>query len=268
MDILRRSLAPIADAAWKEIFEQSQVVLTSVLSARKFVDVEGPKGWSFAALSTGRIEIPKDQSGNIEYGIHKVLPLVEVRIPFELDIWELDNVSRGAQDIDLSHMEDAARELARFEESVIYEGLAPANIQGLKSCSIYDTQAFPENGEDILATVTHILAQFHANSIEGPYSLILGQKHWELVNSYTNGYPLRKELQTILGGSIVMAPYIEDAYIISERGGDLKMAIGQDISIGYKAANTKTVQLYFTESFTFHIIEPAAVAVFKPSLKI
>ncbi|MBW6481062.1 MAG: bacteriocin family protein, partial [Bacteroidales bacterium] len=43
----------------------------------------------------------------------------------------------------------------------------------------------------------------------------------------------------------------------------LKMVIGQDISIGYESHNSKTVQLYFTESFTFQIVDPAAVAVFK-----
>jgi uncharacterized linocin/CFP29 family protein len=268
MEILRRRLAPIADAAWQEINEQSQRVLTSVLSARRFVDVEGPKGWNYAALSTGRIDVPKDQSGNVEYGIHKVLPLVEVRIPFELDIWELDNVVRGARDINLGGMEDAARELARFEEDVIYNGFPAAYIKGLKSCDLYDTGAFPETGDEILASVAKVLAQLKANSIEGPYTLVLGQKKWEQVNSFVNGYPLQQQLQVMLGGSIIMAPNIDDAYIVSERGGDLKMVIGQDISIGYKAHNTKSVQLYFTESFTFHLIEPAAVAVFKSSLKL
>lgn len=263
MDILRRSLAPIADAAWKEIHKTSHEVLHSVLSARKVVDVDGPKGWDFAAIPTGRIEVPQDQVGNVEYGIHKVLPMLEARIPFELNIWELDNVARGAQDIDLSGLENAAREIAKFEENAIYEGFAASNIRGLKSCNEYDTPAFPEHGAEIIGAVAHVLSQFKAKSIEGPYSLVLSQKKWETINSYTNGYPLRKQLETLLGGSIIMAPFIEDAYLVSERGGDLNLVIGQDLSIGYKAHDNKTVQLYFTETFSFHIIEPAAVAVFK-----
>ncbi|MFW5708339.1 MAG: family 1 encapsulin nanocompartment shell protein [Bacteroidota bacterium] len=262
MDILRKSLAPISDKAWKEINETSKDVLTSVLSARKFVDVEGPKGWDFAALSTGRIDVPENQDGALEYGVHQVLPLVEVRIPFELNIWELDNVARGAEDIDLDSLEEAAREIAKFEENAIFEGFKAANIKGLKSCNEYDTPAFPENGEDIPAAVANVLAQFKANSIEGPYSLVLSQEKWQKVNSVVKGYPMRKQLESLLGGSIIMAPNIDGAYIVSERGGDLKMVIGQDISIGYKAHNSKTVQLYYTESFTFQIIEPAAVAVF------
>ena len=263
MDILRKSLAPITDKAWEEINETALEVLTSVLSARKFVDVEGPKGWDYAALSTGRIDVPKGQKGPVEYGVNQVLPLLEVRIPFELNIWELDNVARGAEDIDLDALEDAAREIAKFEENAIYEGFKAANIKGLKSCNEYDTPAFPENGEEIIGAVANVLAQFKANSVEGPYSLVLSQDKWEKVNSYVKGYPLRKQLENLLGGSIIMAPNIDGAFIVSERGGDLKMVIGQDLSIGYKAHNNKTVQLYFTESFTFHVVDPAAVAVFK-----
>ncbi|MFN3554957.1 MAG: family 1 encapsulin nanocompartment shell protein [Bacteroidales bacterium] len=263
MDILRKSLAPISQAAWEEINKTAFDVLKSVLAARKVVDVDGPRGWNFASVSTGRINVPKDQKGPVRYGINQVLPLVEARIPFELNIWELDNVARGAEDIDLAAMEDAAREIAKFEEKIIFEGFKAASIVGLKDCKEYDTPAFPEAGEDIAAAVADVVSQLKANSIEGPYSLVLNQEKWQLVNSFVKGYPLRKQLENLLGGSIIMAPYIDGAYIVSERGGDLKMVIGQDLSIGYESHNSKTVQLYFTESFTFHVIDPAAVAVFK-----
>lgn len=263
MDILRKSLAPISQAAWGEINETAMEVLTAALSARKFVDVEGPKGWNFAAVSTGRINVPNDQKSAVKYGVQKVLPLVEARIPFELNIWELDNVARGAEDIDLDAMEDAAREIASFEEKAIYEGFKPAGITGLKACKEYDMPVFPENAEEIAGAVANVLSQFKANAIEGPYSLVVSQEKWQLLNSFVRGYPLRKQLEAMLGGSIIMAPNIDNAYIVSERGGDFKLVIGQDLSIGYESHNSKTVQLYFTESFTFQIVDPAAIAVFK-----
>jgi uncharacterized linocin/CFP29 family protein len=60
-----------------------------------------------------------------------------------------------------------------------------------------------------------------------------------------------------------MAPFVEDAFLVSDRGGDFEMVIGQDISIGYESHTQKEVQLYFTESFTFHVVDPDAVVVFK-----
>ncbi len=263
MDILRKSLAPITKEAWEEINDTAMEVLTSMLSARKFVDVEGPKGWDYAALSTGRINVPKDQKAPVKYGVHQVLPLVEARIPFKLNIWELDNIVRGAEDIDLDALEDAAKEIAKFEEKAIYEGFKAGNIEGLKSCREYDTPAFPDKGEEVAGAVAGVLAQLKANSIEGPYSLVLSQDKWQMLNSFVKGYPLRKQLENLLGGSIIMAPNIDGAFLVTERGGDLKMVVGQDLSIGYESHNNKEVELYFTESFTFQIIDPAAVAVFK-----
>lgn len=263
MDILRKSLAPISQQAWAEINETAIDVLSSVLSARKFVDIDGPKGWDFAALSTGRIQVPANQKDVVKYGIHQVLPLVEARIPFELNVWELDNVARGADDIDLGPLEDAARKMAQFEEKALYEGFKPANITGLNGASAFTALTFPAEGEQILSVVLEAVTKLKAASIEGPYTLVLNPERWQLANSYVKGYPLRKQLEGILGGSIIMAPYVKDSYLVSERGGDFKMVIGQDISIGYESHNNKTVQLYFTESFTFHVIEPKAVVVFK-----
>lgn len=263
MDILRKSLAPISSEAWEEINDTAAEVLTSVLSARKFVEVEGPKGLDYAALPVGRISIPANQKTDVKYGIHQVLPLVEARVPFELDVWELDNIARGAKDLDLDNLEDAARKIAKFEENIIYEGLKSANIEGLKKASDYQPITFPKNTEEIGAAVAKAIAQLKENSIEGPYTLVVSNEKWQQINSFSKGYPLRKQLENLLGGSIILAPNINDAYLVSERGGDFKLVLGQDISIGYESHNNKKVQLYFSESFTFQVIDPAAVAVFK-----
>ncbi len=263
MDILRKTLAPISGKAWEEMNETAADVLKSVLSARKFVDVEGPKGWDYAALSEGRLNVPENQKGEVKYGVNKVMPLVEGRIPFELNIWELDNIERGCENIDLENLEKAAGKIARFEENIIYEGFKEASIDGLKKSSDFDKISFPENGNEILTAVTKGLAQMKEASIEGPYSLVLSADKWQNVQNFVQGYPLTKRLENMLGGSIIMAPFIKDAYLVSERGGDFKLTIGKDLSIGYESHNNKTVQLYFTESFTFKVIEPKAVIVFE-----
>ena len=263
MDILRKSLAPISEKAWEEINETAVDVLTSVLSARKFVDVEGPKGWDYAALSEGRLNVPANQKGDVKYGVNQVMPLVEGRLPFELNIWELDNIERGSEDAELDNLEEAARKIAQFEENIIYEGFKQANIAGLKGSSDFDKIPFPKNGNDILSAVTKGIAQMKQASIEGPYSLVLSTDKWQNVQNFVQGYPLTKRLENMLGGSIIMAPFVKDAYLVSERGGDFKLVIGQDMSIGFESHNNKTVQLYFTESFTFKIVEPKAVIVFE-----
>ena len=54
MNHLLRTIAPLSDAAWKGIDEESRERLTAALAARKLVDFSGPHGWEHSATSLGR----------------------------------------------------------------------------------------------------------------------------------------------------------------------------------------------------------------------
>jgi len=260
MDILRRSLAPITQKAWQAIDNQAKIILTSHLSARKFVDVEGPKGWDHAAVHLGRLEVPKKQDfTGVDYGVHRILPLVETRSFFELDLWELDNIERGAEDIDLTEMEKAAKNIAMFEEKAIYIGFKAGNINGLKDISPYDPIQFSGKAEDIAAAISNGLAIFADASVAGPYALIINPHIWKSIYAYVKGYPLKKQLERILEGPVILNPSTDDSFLVSMRGGDLKLVLGQDLSIGFHSHDQKKVRLYFTESFTFYSVDPAVV---------
>ncbi len=264
MDLLKKQLAPITDEAWEEINDQAKEVFTSDLSVRKFADVDGPHGLDMGAIPVGRVAIPKNQeSKDLLYGIQQVQPLIEIRSAFKLELWELDNIERGAADIDLEPLEKAARKLAAFEENTIYDGLKNANIKGLKNSSEHQPLKFPDAPSGIMNTITSAVTKLKTASIEGPYSLVLDADKWEIIASNVNGYPLRFRLEKLLGGSIILAPNLKGAILVSERGGDLKLTLGQDISIGYEAHDRNEVQLYFTEAFTFQVIDPASFVVLK-----
>ena len=59
-----------------------------------------------------------------------------------------------------------------------------------------------------------------------------------------------------MDGEIVWAPAIDGAILLSARGGDCELRLGQDLSIGYLAHDANTVQLYFQESLTFLVTPP------------
>jgi uncharacterized linocin/CFP29 family protein len=50
---------------------------------------------------------------------------------------------------------------------------------------------------------------------------------------------------------VVATPAIDGALLLSGRGGDYELRLGQDLSIGYLSHDADSVHLYFTESFTF-----------------
>ena len=54
---------------------------------------------------------------------------------FTLNRWELDNLSRGARDIDLGPLEAAAAKIADFEEQAIYSGYSSGGIVGMQKAA-------------------------------------------------------------------------------------------------------------------------------------
>ncbi|MDD4673864.1 MAG: family 1 encapsulin nanocompartment shell protein [Bacteroidales bacterium] len=264
MDILRKSLAPISDKAWEEINEEAKQTLTTALSARKFIDVDGPKGFDFAAVPTGRIDTPKNQEKNsVQYGTHSVMPLIEARIPFELDIWELDNVLRGNENINLDNLVDAAKKIARFEDEAIYKGFKPANIEGLLNISEHKDLQLTGNYEKLVDLLSQAIISFRNEAVKDSYTLVVGYELYKYINSYNRHYPLRKHIETIINGKIILSDHIENAILVANRGGDFRLTLGQDFSIGYESHTSQSVQLYLTESFTFQVLDPAAVIVFR-----
>ena len=265
VDILRRAMAPISDEAWKEIELQSSRILKGNLSGRKLVDFFGPHGLQFAAVNLGRLDVGSgDGMNGVGWGIHKVLPLVEIRVPFTLGIWELDDVERGAKNPDLGALREAARKVAIFEETAIYRGFGGAGIQGMLASSTLAPVSLSPDRSRLTESVELALLAIQQAEIGGPFALVLGTEPYKwLMAGDPNAYPLRERVEALVTGGIHWSPVLAGGAVLSRRGGDFEMTVGQDLAIGYKLHNAQEVELYFTESFTFRVLEPAAAVELK-----
>lgn len=268
MDLLKRQLAPISDDAWSEIDDEARRALAPALSARKLVDVSGPLGMDVAGVNLGRLDVSEKQSDDVRFGVRRILPLVELRVRFELDIWELDNVDRGAKDPDLDDLRRAAAEVARFEESAVYEGFPEGCIVGLSESSEHDPVPVSKKPASLLDAVVKAMTQLRRSGVEGPYTLALGEELQQTLDAGTEpGYPLRQRILHVMEGPIVFAPYLKGGLVLSGRGGDAELVLGEDISIGYHDHDKNKVRLFFTESFTFRALAPEAVVALGVSQK-
>jgi len=133
---LKRELAPLSTAAWKEIDAEATRVLKLKLAGRKLVDFEGPLGPAAAGVNTGRREpLSKPPLADIEASRRQVIPLVELRSYFELSREEMDAVERGAKDPELQPLIDAATRIAYAEDTAIFHGYAAGGIKGIDESS-------------------------------------------------------------------------------------------------------------------------------------
>src|SRR6516165_9368068 len=132
MNNLHRELAPISDAAWAQIDEETSRTLKRYLAGRRVADVRGPSGTPLSAVGTGHLrKIDAPGEGMLSYQ-REARALVELRVPFELERQMIDDVERGANDSDWQPAKDAARTLAFAEDRAIFEGYAAAGIVGVR----------------------------------------------------------------------------------------------------------------------------------------
>jgi len=260
MDILRKALAPVTDEAWQEIEDQARSTLKGNLSARSVVEFSGPHGWELGAVNLGRVRIPAGQpKTGVQWGLREVLPLMEIRMPFSLELMELDSVSRGAKDPDLEAVANAAEKAAGFEEKAVYYGFKPAGIEGIAPSSPHKALRLGKSATSYQATIENAVVTIEKEGIGGPYDLILGSAPFEiLMAGDQRGFPLKRRIEEVTGGAIRWSPAFKGGLVISRRGGDYEFALGQDFSIGYSRHGGTEVDLYITESFTFRVIEPRA----------
>lgn len=261
MDMFKRNLAPLTAEGWSEIEKRATEVLLSRLTARKVVNVQGPKGLEYAAVNEGRLTLCDD--GEVKAGIYTLKPLTEARVRFTLNRWEVDNLTRGAKDIDFASLDAAVEKLALFEENAIYNSYAAGGIKGLKESSAHKVLPLGDNGTDILTSLTKGVMELEKSHINGPYSLIVGSAAWIALNKEAHGMPLMERVERMLGSKVVYSSSVDGAILVPYDSGDLELTIGQDFALGYESHDTKELTLFATESFTFRVLEPKAIVCFK-----
>jgi uncharacterized linocin/CFP29 family protein len=57
---------------------------------------------------------------------------------------------------------------------------------------------------------------------------------------------------------------VQGAAVVSQRGDDFVLEVGEDLSVGYTAHDADTVELYLVESFTFRVATPEAAVALNP----
>ena len=79
-----------------------------------------------------------------------------------------------------------------------------------------------------------------------------------------HGYPVLEHIKRLVDGEIIWAPAIAGAFVLTTRGGDFGLYLGQDISIGYLSHTDAIVRLYLQETFTFLLLTTEASVALSP----
>jgi len=252
MNNLHRELAPVSDGAWSQIEEEAARTLKRHLAARRVVDVVGPKGVECSAVGTGHLRKIDPPDPAIQSAQREVKALVELRIPFELARQSIDDVERGANDPDLQPLKDAARKLAFAEDRAVFEGYAAGGIQGVRQGTSNAAVSLPAEVENYPDAVAQAVSRLRMAGVNGPYTLLLGEKPYTALSGASDhGNSILHHIKHLVDAEVIWAPAVPGGVVLTTRGGDFELHIGQDISIGYLSHSESGVRLYLQETFTF-----------------
>ncbi len=265
MNHLYRELAPITDGAWSALDDEARTRLEPALGARRLVDFTGPLGWQHSAANLGRVGAVVDApEAGVTARLRRVLPLAEVRADFTLAREELDSISRGALDADLSPLDLAAARIAAVENSAVLAGWEVGGVTGVAASSPHEALVIGDDPSRLAQVVAAAVETLKRAGIGGPYALAVDADLWVQINggSDQGGSPLLRHLENIVEGGIEWAPGIDGAVVLSRRGGDFVFESGQDLSLGYSSHTADQVSLYLLETFSFRVATPeAAIAI-------
>ena len=106
---LLREHAPITEAGWNELDEEARERLDAGLAARKLVDFAGPHGWEYSATNLGRIEPRSTRRRRRRAPRAAACCRSSSCAPTSrVSRAELADLDRGAEDVDLDALDEAA----------------------------------------------------------------------------------------------------------------------------------------------------------------
>ena len=268
MNNLHRELAPVSDAAWSQIEEETTRTLKRYLAARRVVDVPAAGGIALPGVATGHLKPLAAMGTGILAHRREVKALVELRVPFGLSRQAIDDVERGSEDSDWQPAKDAAMKLAYAEDRAVFNGYKEADIQGIRESTSNPVIKLPGDVREYPDAVAHALSQLRLVGVNGPYSVVFGaDEYTALAETRDHGYPVLEHVKHIVDGNLVWGPAIQGAFVLTTRGGDFELNLGQDVSIGYLSHTDSSVRLYLQETFVFRVLTSEASVVLSPPKK-
>ncbi len=265
MNNLHRELAPISAKAWLQIEEEAKRTLKRHLAGRRVVDVAASRGLEFSAVATGHTNSIQGPQDSIQACLREVQPVVELRIPFELSRQAIDDVERGSLDSDWEPLKEAARQLAFAEDRAIFDGYDAAGIQGIRQASSAPALRPPPRSR-----TTRRLSR--RRSVSSAWPAWRGPTHWCWAATPTRPFTaaVTKDTPCFITSSVSSTVAssghrLAGGVLLTTRGGDYSLDLGQDISIGYSSHSSAAVELYFQVTFTFRVLTDEAAIALQPA---
>jgi len=265
MEWLRRSAAPLSEKVWKAIDEASSAMFKQTVVARRIVDFDGPRGWNHVATQFGTFKPAQTpvSSNKVRFSIPDVMLLTEIRSDFTIPWADIDIFERVGPTLEARSIEEAAREMALAEDSLVFFGssYSPGLLKAHDTprVALSDWSVSGRVVTDLLGAVQKL----DSLGVRGPYEAVLAPSHYYSYLREGGAYPAAKQLGIVIE-KVHNSPVIDGAVLFSTRGGDFLITVGGDFTVGYRWHDHTSIHLFCVETIAAQLLTPEAVCLIHP----
>ncbi len=265
MGYLNREAAPFDAALWDAIDSEAVKAARDRLTARRFLEVDGPYGVGLTAIEVGtdgycRQPTPSE-AGAV---VGRAISVPMLRREFALSIRRVQGHLAMGQPLSLIPVSDAAEAVARREEEFIYYGQEEFGLSGLLTAQGRHELVHGNwmQVDQALGDVLNAVNELDASGFHGPYALALSPGLYnELFRRYEGTDMLQLEHLGRLCQLGVFKAEIDGGVVVDPRVG--RIVVGQDLAAGYADQDGIHYRLHLTESVVLMVEEPEAICTIK-----
>jgi uncharacterized linocin/CFP29 family protein len=264
-----RDGAPFAQEVWDQLDAVANQAASEERAARRLVDVVGPLGFAARAgvAEDERIGGP-DEGEEAHLHVPRVRALPVLHRTFSLGARSVAARELLREPLVLSEAAEAARQIGRAEDRLLFQGNRAAGVTGLVAHEgaielVAGDWSEPARAADELLGA---LARLDAAGRHGPFAVAVSpQRFYQLLRPYP-GSALTPHAQLLpaFTGGIVKAPALADGAVITVRSpSGPRVVIGQELAAAYDGREGIFHRISLVESVTLLPGVPGSVAVLR-----
>lgn len=252
------------DAILAKIEEAVVDKAKAIMTARRYLDFEGPLGSGIESLQVGPVHDGEANGTGARISARRAVPIPTLYSTFELPRREIEGAVHPGVPLDTGPAEDAAEEVALAEEHLLYHGVRELGVDGIANHPDMQRVALSDWSTpggaigDVIAAADELDRQ----KVHGPFALVLAPTLYnQLFRKYEHSDVLALDhLRRLAAGGIYKCHVLEDSgVLVSPDLGPVVCA--QDLQVSFVEVRPSTVRFSVTSAVIVRLDDPAAACV-------
>ncbi len=223
----------------------------AVMTARRFLDFEGPLGGGIESLQVGHVHDTELGTSGAKISTRRAIPIPTLYASFELPRREVEGAIMPGLPLDTYPAEDAAERVALAEEHLLYHGMPEIGLEGVvtHTGSVRIALGDWTTPDGAIGDVIQAADRLDAARVKGPFSLVLAPSLYnQLFRKWEGSDVLALDhIKRLAAGGIYKAHVLEDTgVLVSPDLGPIVCA--QDLSLSFLDVRESTLRFAITSA--------------------